>query len=150
MKKQILTLIQSILIVGLLSTKCFGYADQTNKTTLFTDESMLTGVAEESDGVFVRRNVGFAVLLVTEDQSGGAGDVDIHAEYSDDNSTWSRVYISNMSGTITQEGLIVETLGNVTNRRIVFTVRLGNYIRIVFNPDANSEITAALIFLEDR
>ncbi len=146
MKKKILLSILSILLVA---APCFGYAVRTNKTTLFTSESMVSATAEESAGVLIRHNTGFAVLLVTEDIAGGTGDVDIYAEYSDDNSSWTRAYISNMSGTITQEGNIATAFGNVT-RRIIFTVRMANYIRIVFDPDANSTVTAAITFLEDK
>lgn len=147
--KPILTLIKSMLLVAFLSTNCFAFADRTNKTTLFTDEDMSTGVAEQSTGVKVRHSVGFIVLIVTEEKAGGAGDVDIYAEYSDDNSTWYRAYTSDMAGVITVEGDIVTALQNVT-RWIVFTPRMANYIRIVFDPDADSQITASLIFLEDR
>lgn len=149
MKKRILLAIQALFLVAFLSTNAFAYAVRTKQTTLFTDESMLTGVAEQSAAVKVRHNVGFATLLVTEDQSGGAGDVDIYAEYSEDGTNWHRTYTSDMSGTITQEGNIATAVQNVT-RRIVFTVRMANFIRIVFDPDANSEITATLTFLEDK
>jgi len=142
-------LLLALLLTGLMATNVFAAAQLTNFTTLFTNEAMATGTAEESAGVFVRNSIGFATLIVTEDASGGAGDVDIYAEYSVDNSTWARAYTSNMSGTITQEGNIVTTLGNVT-RHIIFTPRLSNWIRIVFDPDATSEITATLTFLEDR
>jgi len=141
----------SLLLTLCMATNVFAFADQTNATTLFDTESMTSGSAEESAGVKVRHNVGFATLLVTEDIAGGAGDVDIYAEYSQNNTApWSRVQISNMSGTLTTEGNIATAFGNESDARIVFTVRMGNWIRIVFDPDANSTIDATLIFLEDR
>jgi len=142
----------SLLLTLCLATNVFAFADRTNATTLFTDESMDSGVAEQSAAVKVRHNAGYAILIVEEDKSGGAGDVDIYAEYSIDNDTnanWLRPNISNMSGTITEEGNIATAFGNREDL-IIFTVRMGNYIRIVFDPDADSEITATLIFLEDR
>jgi len=149
MKKPILTLIASVFLVAFLSTNVFAQADRTNATTLFTNESMVSPTAEQSAGVKVRHNAGFAILIVTEDIAGGAGDVDIYAEYSIDNSTWLRPNISNMSGTITEEGNIATAFGNQTDL-IIFTVRMGNFIRIVFDPDANSTIDATLIFLETK
>lgn len=118
--------------------------------TVIGDYSLTSGAAVTTAGVKVKKNVGFAILLVTEDKSGGAGDVDIYAQYSETlNGTYNRVWISNMLGTITQEGNIVTTLQNVT-RRIVFAVRLGGYINIVFDPVADSQVTATLIFQEDE
>ncbi len=147
MKKLFLSLILTLF----MATNVYAAADFTNAKTLFTDEAMTSGSAEQSTGVKVRHNVGFAVLLVTEDVSGGAGDVDIYAEYSQNNTApWARVQLSNMSGTLTTEGDIATQFGNESDARIVFTVRLGNYIRIVFDPDANSEVSSTLIFLEDR
>ncbi len=139
----------SLLLTFCMATNVFAYADRTNATVLFDTESMVSATAEQSAGVRVRHNVGFAILIVTEDIAGGAGDVDIYAEYSIDNSTWLRPNISNMSGTITEEGNIATAFGDQTDL-IIFTVRMGNFIRIVFDPDANSTIDATLIFLEDK
>ncbi len=145
MKKILLALLLTVC----MATNVFAYSSRTNATTLFDTESMSSGTAEQSAGVKVRNNVGFAVLIVTEDIGGGAGDVDIYAEYSTNQTTWLRPYTSNMAGTITIEGDIATAFGNQT-RYIIFTVRLGTWIRIVFDPDANSTIDATLIFLEDR
>lgn len=149
-------LLLSLFLTFCMATSAFAFADATNYTLLtdtsateLSDYSLTSGAAVTSAGVKVRHNAGYAILLITEDKSGGAGDVDIYAQYSLDNTTFYRPYTSNMSGTITQEGNIVTGLQNVT-RYIVFTVRMANYINFVFDPDADSEITAKLLFLEDR
>lgn len=114
-----------------------------------TDLLLSNGVAVNSEAIKVDKNVGFFVLTITENKVGGAGDVDIYAEYSNDGVTFNRAYTSDLAGTITQEGNIVTTLQNVT-RRIVFTARLASYVRLVFDPDADSKITADLTYQEDQ
>jgi len=121
--------------------------DTTN--TEIEDYAMTSGVPVQSKSIYIKHNVGFATLIVTEDIAGGAGDIDIYAEYSDDQITWYRAYDSDMGGVITQEGNIVTALQNVS-RWIVYTPRLAIYTRIVFDPDANSEVTAVLIFQEEK
>jgi hypothetical protein len=149
-------LILAVLIVLMACLPCHAFADRTNATQLedssgteISSYALTSGVAVTSAGVFVRHNVGFAVLVVTEDKAGGAGDVDIYAQYSMDGTNYYRPYTSDMSGTITQEGNIVTAIQNVT-RYIIFTPRLGNWIKITFDPDADSQVTANLYFLEDR
>lgn len=112
--------------------------------------TLTSGAAVNTAAVPVEGNLGFATLVITENQGGGTGDVDIYAEYSYDGTNFSRAYVSDMAGTTTIEGNIVTALGNVTNRWIVFTARMAPYMRIVFDPDANSTITARLIFNRDR
>ena len=146
MKKKILALIFTLLLIPTLS---FAETVQTRGEVLFTDEEMANGVPEYSSGVKVRHNTGFFVLLITEEKSGGTGDVDVYAQYSLDNSNWYRPYYSDMSGSISQEGNIVTALGNAT-RYIIFTARMANYIRIAVDPDADSVVDATLIFLENR
>ncbi len=110
-----------------------------------TDLLLSTGVAQYSEAILIEHSVGYASLLITENRAGGAGDVDIYAEYSMDGTNWYRPYISDMAGVITIEGNIVTTLQNVT-RWIVFTLRMAKYMRFCFDPDANSTITAKLVF----
>jgi len=114
-----------------------------------SNTSILSTVALTTAPVYVGNNLGFATLVVIENIAGGAGDVDIYAEYSDDGTTWARYYNSDMAGAITVEGNIVTALQNVT-RRIGFTVRMAGSIRFVFDPDADSRITASLTYLEDK
>lgn len=108
--------------------------------------ALSTGVAVQTNEIRVNDNVGFASLLLTVDAS---GDVDVYAEYSFDKSNWYRPSISDMAGTATLEGNIVTAAANDT-LWIVFTPRLAPWMRIVFDPDANSTITAKLVYQEDR
>lgn len=110
--------------------------------------ALTSGSAVQSKRVRTVDNAGFMVLLVTEAISGGTGDVDIYMEYSIDGTNWYRPYVSDMAGTISVEGNVVTALQNVT-RYIVLTPRLAPYARVVFDPDANSEITAYMIYQRD-
>lgn len=112
-----------------------------------TNYAMTNGVAVNTQGILVEEQAGFSSILVSVDSS---GDVDIYAEYSLDGSSWYRPYISDMAGTITVEGNIVTTLSNVTNRYIIYTPRPARYVRYVFDPDANSTVTAKFVYLKDR
>ena len=114
---------------------------------LVEDLAVSNGIMVTSDSISVRGNVGFATLLVTEEKAGGAGDVDIFAEYSTDNSTWNKAYTTS-AGTLTVDSNIVTALQNAT-RWIVFTPRLAPYIRFTFDPDADSQVTAELIYQEE-
>lgn len=145
MKKGVLSFL-FFMVVAVNSAHAGKYIKETQ---LFTNEAMSTGVAETSAAVSVYKNIGFMVLFVTEDIAGGAGDVDIYAEYSLDGTNWYRPYTSDMAGAIVLEGNIVEALQNVT-RYIVFTPRLGQLIRIVVDPDANSQVTARLLWQEEK
>jgi len=80
-------------------------------------------------------------LLIVEDKAGGAGDVDISAEYSVDGVTFYPAYTSDMSGALTLVGLISLALGD-ESRWIVWTPRIGIFLRYKFDPDADSQITA--------
>lgn len=116
--------------------------------TKITDYSLTSGVAVYSQTINTERLAGFMSLFIIEDKAGGAGDVDISAEYSFDGSNFYTIYTTNMAGTITAEGNIATTLGNAT-RWIVFTPRVARFMRIKFDPDADSEITARIIYIED-
>lgn len=116
--------------------------------TAISAYSLTSGVAVYSETLDMTGNVGFCTLLITENQAGGTGDVDISVEYSIDGSNWYAAYTSNMSGTITAEGNIVTTLQNNT-RWIVFTPRLTRSMRYKFDPDANSKITVWHLIQEE-
>lgn len=113
------------------------------------DYSLTSGSSVSSSAIDVSRNVGFTTLVVTEDIAGGAGDVDIYVEYSLDKVTWTRAYTSDMAGTLTLEGNIVTALQNAT-RWMVYTPRMSPFMRVVFDPDANSTITAEIIYQQER
>jgi hypothetical protein len=100
-----------------------------------------------SEAIPVDHNVWFMALLVKEDKSGGAGDVDISAEYSLDGTNFYTAYTTS-SGVLTADTLLVEALQNVT-RWIIFTPRLAKYMRFKFDPDANSQVTADLLYQEE-
>lgn len=151
MKKHLLT---ALFVLGLMTT---AHA-RTSSTVVtlkdasnvaFSSYSLTSGAAVETRAIRVKENQGFAALLVTEDIAGGAGDVDIYVEYSTDGTNWYRPYESDMAGTATIEGNVITAIQNVT-RWIVFTPRMSPFMRIVFDPDANSEITAYLIYQKDR
>jgi len=115
--------------------------------TPITALALTSGVAVNSEAIAVDRNVGFGVLTLKEDKAGGAGDVDVYAEYSEDGTTWNKAYTT-ASGSLTVDADIVTTLQNAT-RRIQFTPRMAKYIRFVFDPDADSQITADFAFQEE-
>ena len=117
--------------------------------TLLEDYSLTSGSAVTTNWVNVQDNVGFMALEITEDQSGGTGDVDISAEYSWDRTNWFTFAVSNMSGVITEDGLIAQGFGNDANT-IQFTARPAPFVRFIFDPDANSEITVKLIYQKDN
>lgn len=109
---------------------------------------MANGVAVNSKSYKVNRNVGFFTLLVTESKAGGTGDVDIYCEYSLDGTNWYRANTTS-AGVLTQEANIVTTL-QAASKWIVFTARLAKYVRFVFDPDADSQVTADFIYQEDQ
>ena len=111
--------------------------------------ALTSGTAVTSDKIPVNNNKGQFCLTIKEDISGGAGDVDIYAEYSDDDVIWGRPYISDLAGITTVEGNIVTTLQNVT-KKIYFQARFAKYIRFVFDPDADSQITVSFAFQENN
>ncbi len=145
----------SVLMLLLIPSQALAKYDQTHKRlkdsagTAILDYALTSGAAKYSETINVEKNAGFSVLLITEDKAGGAGDVDISAEYSVDGSTWHTAYTTNMSGTVSAEGNIVTALQNVT-RWIIFTPRVSKYMRYKFDPDADSQVTAYHIFVEDK
>lgn len=153
MKKILLLL----LMIALFANPCYARKTAPYKPlndasgTALTDYALTNGVAVYSEPILVNGNIGFASILVTEDKAGGAGDVDISAEYSVDGVNFYPAYQSDMDGTITLEGvtsgggLIVEALQNVT-RWIAYTSRLSVWMRYKFDPDADSQITVKHIF----
>lgn len=116
--------------------------------TSIENYSMTNGVNVASAAIRTQDNAGFMNLFVVEDKAGGTGNVDIYMEYSLDGQNWYRPYISNMAGTITVEGNVVTALQNLT-RFIVLTPRLAPFTRVIFDPGANSEVTAYLIYLRE-
>lgn len=114
--------------------------------TPITGYSLTSGVAVTSDSVKVSSNEGYMSVLVKEAIQGGAGDVDIYAMYSLDNTNFYRANTTS-SGSLTEDANIVTTLQNST-KWIVIPSRIARYVKFVFDPDANSQITADVIYLE--
>ncbi len=116
--------------------------------TSLSDFALTSGSAVYTEPIDLINNVGFATLLITEDKAGGAGDVDVSLEYSEDGKNFYTAYTTNGSGTITAEGNIVTALQDVT-RWIILPVRMAKYLRIKLDPDANSQVTVRFIYLKD-
>lgn len=117
-----------------------------------TDLAITIGNTVTTKGVRVIDNVGFGTLIVTEDASGGGGDINIYAEYSSEQTTgYDRTCLppDPMDGTCTQEGYIREGFGN-DNERIPFRIRLGEWVRFVIEADATSEVSLKFTYQEDR
>lgn len=108
-----------------------------------------SGVADYTETIDLVDNIGYATLLVQENKSGGAGDVDLSVEYSLDGTNFYTASDTDMAGTLTAEGNIVTALQNDTVW-IVFPVRMAVCMRIKIDPDADSQLTMRLIYLRDR
>lgn len=141
--------------LSLICNPCFAKMEETHvllkdsSGTVFTDYALTSGAAVYSETLNLKKNAGFVAIRITEDKSGGTGDVDVSAEYSVDGVLWDTVYTSNMNGTITAEGNIMTALQNV-RRRINHTTNITTYMRYKFDPDADSQITVFFIYLQDR
>jgi hypothetical protein len=111
--------------------------------------ALTSGSAVYTTPIQVYKNVGFMSLLVIENKAGGAGDVDISAEYSLDGTNFYTAYYTDLDGTLSAEGNIVTALGNVS-RWIVYPPKLSKFIRFKLDPDADSQITLTMIYQEMR
>ncbi len=151
MKKLILTVLFLLAVTGqamaLSEAAVFLLQDESGAS--IQDYSLTAGEAVESKGVDVTNNIGFATLIIIENQSGGTGSVDVSVEYSVDGANWYPIYTTDMEGNLTPEGNIVTGLQNV-ERWIPHTVHLTKYFRYKFSPTADSQITATIIFQRDR
>ncbi|OPX89064.1 MAG: hypothetical protein A4E53_01672 [Pelotomaculum sp. PtaB.Bin104] len=152
MKKIISIMLIMLLISGITSIASARYLAVSRDLAdaddvVFSDYALTSGVAVYSETLDVRDNGGFMALLVTENHSGGTGDVDISIEYSTDKVNFYPAYTSS-SGALTVDPNIVTGLQNVT-RWIVHTIRMGKYVRYKFDPNADSQITVEQIYLRD-
>jgi len=139
----------------LISAQAFAKVDARTRSlkdaagTAISSYALTSGAAVYSETLSIKDNVGFTTLVITEDIAGGGGDVDISAEYSIDGTTWYTAYTSDMVGALTAKENLVTALQNVS-RWIVHTARVAPYLRYKFDPDANSQITASMIYQRDR
>jgi hypothetical protein len=143
-------MLQKILITIILILSVLGLAHADDVTprllrdstgTVIQDMSLTAGAAVYSETITLTKHGGYTSLFVIEDQAGGGGDVDIYIEYSADGDSWAKAFETNMAGTLEEEGNLATAFGNDT-APISWPVRLFPYMRYVFDPDANSEITA--------
>lgn len=118
--------------------------------TPISSYSLTSGNAVYSETIDLKNSAGYGALIITEDSGGGLGDVDISTEYSRDGVNFSRMYLSDMNGTITAEGLVALAFGNLSNINIRFSVHPIRYLRFKFDPDANSQITVYHSYIYDR
>lgn len=149
MKKLLLSIIFSLMLLTSVSageTDSRVYQLKDSSGVNIESYVMTSGVPVQTRELYMKDNIGFTALLVTVDV---AGDVDIYAEYSEDGTNWYKAYESNMDGTATIDGNIIDTVANET-QYIQFTSRLATLMRIVFDPDANSTVSAKLIYQKDR
>jgi len=150
-KKLIITLFLSLSLVSIAHAENRAVS-QLMKDSIGTDISsfaLSTGVSVNSERIFIRDSAGFSAVLITVDAT---GDVDIFAEYSTDGITFHRPFltpVAGLDGTFVQEGLIAEAVSNVT-RYIIFSPQPARFMRLVFDPDANSVIKAEFIYIKDR
>ncbi len=152
MKKLILALSLVLLFASPSFAKPSVVVHQTLETSTgvdIVDLAISTGVAVYSERIFVGDDAGVRSLLIIEDKAGGLGDVDISMEYSMDGTNFYPGYTSSASA-LTIEPNLVTAFGNGSRYIQVPTGIVSKWIRIKFDPDANSEITASFCYLSDQ
>lgn len=117
--------------------------------TALSSYALTSGSAVYSEKIRLQSEISAVTILVTENKSGGAGDVDISAQYSVDGTNWYTAYLTDMAGAVNADGLIVEAIGNTT-QWIVHVPRMAPFLRYKFDPDADSQITVTVIIQEKR
>ena len=144
-------LLLALCLLWFLPTTAFASVQAINLNTVgnvrIEDLSLISGVAIFTGAIDIRNSsdTGRMTLLITEDQGGGTGDVDITIELSNNGTTW---YIDQnrtdelgaFAARFIAVGVQNETIA------LTFTHAPAKFIRFKFDPDANSELTATLIF----
>lgn len=115
--------------------------------TLMSAYNITSGQTKYSETLRVERSAGFMSLLATESKAGGAGTVDIHAEYSIDGTNFYRAYTTS-GAALTLEDKIVAAMQNVT-RWIVINARIARYMRFAVLANADSQVTLAVAYAEE-
>lgn len=145
----------SLFLVAALSSSAFA-ANVFCKTQRLKDSSgvALTDYAISASATVytqafpVQDNVGYLSILVVEDKAGGAGDVEISAEYSVDGTNFYTVNTTS-AGTLAPESPVADSVSNET-AWIQHTARLAKYVRYKIVAAANSEVTFDVIYQQDR
>lgn len=155
MKRFSILLIAMVMVLS-LSNPCFAVKKAQWKTLVdssgtidFDDYAISQDASIYSESIPFSFNVGSeAVLLLTEDKAGGAGDVDVSVEYCIDgctvNANWHNAWTASMDGTITQQGNLITTASNSVSF-ISYPVKTAPYMRYKFEPDADSQVSAKTI-----
>jgi hypothetical protein len=153
MKKRILGILLAALIV-LPSMAHAGVLEAVSKRlrdssgTLITSFAIASAATVYTEAIPIQDNGGYMALLAVEDKSGGAGNLAISAEYSNDGTNFYTVYTT-ASGTLTADSAVVSSLANVT-RYIQLTARLAKYVRFKLVAAANSQLTMDIIWARTR
>ena len=147
MKKILLTLLLSVFF----ATSAFATGTvkvislKTSANVAITDLALTSGVAVVTKTIYIGDSRGELTLLLLEDAAGGTGDIDVLLEYSNDGSVWftEEVRTDEIGTTVPR----VVKIG-LQNETVAYTLTHAptKFIRINFDPDANSELTAVLIF----
>jgi len=147
MKKVLLIVLAALIFLatpvqaGILEAVSKRLKDSTGNS--ITDLAIANAATVYSESIPVADNMGYMAMLAIEDKSGGAGNVAISAEYSNNGTDFFEVYTTS-SGAITVDSGIA-TLTNDT-RYIQFTTRLAKFVRLKIVAAADSEVTIDLIW----
>lgn len=152
MHKRILGFLLALLIVfpavshaGVIEAVSKRLRDSNN--VALTDFAIANGATTYSESIPVADNMGYMAILAIEDKSGGAGNVVITPEYSNDGTNFYDAYTT-AAGTLTIDPAIA-TLTNDT-RYIQFTTRLAKFVRLKIVAGAASEVTIDIIWARTR
>jgi hypothetical protein len=118
---------------------------KTSANVAITDLALTSGVPVLTNTISIVDSRGEITLLLLEDQGGGTGDIDVLLEFSNDGSTWYAEQVrTDEVGTAVAR---VVKIG-LQNETSAFTLSHppAKFMRINFDPDANSELTATLMF----
>ena len=118
---------------------------KTSAGVAITDLALTSGVPVLTNTINIADSRGQLTLLLLEDQGGGTGDIDVLLEFSNDGTTWfTEQARTDEVGTAVAR---VVKIG-LQNETVAFTLTHppSRFMRINFDPDANSELTATLMY----
>ena len=108
-----------------------------SSTVVYTNAIDISGAATDK-----------AALIITENVTGGSGDVDLSAQYSIDGVTFYDPYLTT-SGTWYAEGVIAETI-TATTIYLEHDLHAAPFMRYKIDPDAASQITVKQILQYEK